>query len=70
MSDWEMTPNQMQWLEDLIEEHRIAASNERLWALGSDDAEIAEMHLTNSIEHAELADEFCKLLDECRHKEN
>lgn len=50
-----MTETQKLWLEELIEEHRVAASNERLWAKGSPDAEIAEMHEQNANEHIEFA---------------
>ena len=50
-----MTENQKLWLEELIEEHRIAASNERLWAKGAPDGETAEMHLANAEEHTGFA---------------
>ena len=50
-----MTETQKIWLEELIEEHRVAASNERLWAKGSPDAETAEMHEQNAEEHIEFA---------------
>ena len=43
-----MTENQKIWLEELIEEHRIAASNERLWAKGAEDSETAAMHEENA----------------------
>jgi hypothetical protein len=51
-----MTENQKLWLEELIEEHRVAASNERLWAKGSTDSEQARMHEENAEEHMEFAD--------------
>jgi hypothetical protein len=51
-----MTENQKLWLEELIEEHRVAASNERLWAKGSKDSEQARMHEENAEEHMEFAD--------------
>jgi hypothetical protein len=51
-----MTENQKIWLEELIEEHRVAASNERLWAKGAPDHETAQMHEENAEEHAEFAD--------------
>ena len=51
-----MTENQKIWLEELIEEHRVAASNERLWAKGAPDAESAQMHEENAEEHSEFAD--------------
>ena len=50
-----MTENQKIWLEELIEEHRVAASNERLWAKGADDTETAQMHEENAEEHIEFA---------------
>ena len=50
-----MTENQKIWLEVLIEEHRVAASNERLWAKGATDAETARMHEENAEEHTEFA---------------
>lgn len=51
-----MTETQKIWLEELIEEHRVAASNERLWAKGAPDAETAEMHEANAEEHMEFVD--------------
>ena len=56
-----MTENQKLWLDELIEEHRVAASNERLWAKGSPDGETAEMHLANAEEHTEFADMLASL---------
>lgn len=50
-----MTENQKFWLEELIEEHRVAASNERLWAKGANDEEQARMHEENAEEHIEFA---------------
>lgn len=50
-----MTENQKIWLEELIEEHRGAASNERLWSKGADDPEQARMHEENAEEHIEFA---------------
>ena len=50
-----MTENQKLWLEELIEEHRVAASNERLWAKGANDSEQAQMHEENAEEHIEFA---------------
>lgn len=50
-----MTENQKIWLEELIEEHRVVASNERLWAKGADDSETAAMHEENAEEHIEFA---------------
>lgn len=58
-----MTENQKLWLKELIEEHRIAASNERLWAKGSPDSETAQMHEENAKEHAEFADMLSTLLE-------
>ena len=50
-----MTENQKCWLEELIEEHRVAASNERLWSKGANDPEQARMHKENAEEHIEFA---------------
>ena len=50
-----MTENQKLWLEELIEEHRVTASNERLWSKGADDEEQAQMHEENAEEHIEFA---------------
>ena len=58
-----MTENQKIWLEELIEEHRIAASNERLWSKGAPDAETAQMHEENATEHIEFADMLATLLE-------
>ena len=52
-----MTETQKLWLEELIEEHRIAASNERLWAKGADDTETAQMHEENA-EHCVMMAEM------------
>ena len=57
-----MTENQKIWLEELIEEHRITASNERLWAKGAPDGETATMHEANAEEHIEFADMLETLL--------
>lgn len=38
------------------EEHRIAASNERLWAKGAPNRETAEMHEDNAMFNMQLAD--------------
>ena len=51
-----MTETQKLWLEELIDEHRVAASNERLWSKGANDVEQARMHEENAEEHAEFAD--------------
>lgn len=50
-----MTENQILWLDELIEEHKVAASNERLWAKGANDSEQARMHEENAEEHIEFA---------------
>lgn len=54
-----MTENMKIWLKSLYleaaEEHRGAASNEHLWALGS-DGEASMLHTQNSIEHIKFAD--------------
>lgn len=57
-----MTENQKLWLEELIDEHRVAASNERLWSKGAHDAEQTRMHEENAEEHAEFADMLESLL--------
>lgn len=54
--DTEMLLNQMKLdFNSLIEEHEIAASNERLWAKGSSYPHIAEMHEENAAGHLLLA---------------
>jgi hypothetical protein len=58
-----MTENQKRWLEELIEEHHVAVSNERLWAKGAPDQETAQMHEENAEEHAEFADMLTTLLE-------
>ena len=49
-----------EWLKllylDAVEDHLVAASNERLWSLGSDTDEQAIMHMENAKEHWEFAD--------------
>ena len=54
-----MTENMKLWLKHLYleaaEEHRGAASNEHLWALGS-DGEAAMLHAQNSVEHVKFAE--------------
>lgn len=42
--------------EEQAEEHRVAASNERLWAKGAPDQETAEMHEDNAMVNMQLAD--------------
>lgn len=59
-----MTENQKLWLKEIIEEHRVAASNERLWSFGSSDVEQVNMHLENAEEHAEFAGILEELLEE------
>ena len=56
-----MTENQKIWLEELIEEHRVATSNERLWAKGAPDDETARMHEENAEEHTEFANMLATL---------
>lgn len=58
-----MTENQKIWLEELIEEHRVAASNERLWAKGAPDSDTAQIHEENMAEHIEFADMLAALLE-------
>lgn len=59
-----MTENQKIWLEELIEEYRVAASNERLWAKGAPDVETARMHEENAEENSEFADMLTTLLED------
>ena len=59
-----MTENQKLWLAEIIEEHRVAASNERLWSFGSNDVEQINMHLENAEEHTEFADMLEEMLKE------
>ena len=50
--DMELTTIQMvQDFSELAEEYDGAASNERLWSLGAEDSETAQMHEEN-MEHA------------------
>jgi hypothetical protein len=58
-----MTENQKLWLEELIDEHRVAASNERLWSKGAADEEQARMHEENAEEHMEFADMLTTLFN-------
>lgn len=54
--DTEMLLNQMKLdFNSLIEEHEIAASNERLWAKGSSDPHTIAMHEENAAGHLLLA---------------
>jgi hypothetical protein len=54
-----MSENMKLWLKHLYlkaaEEHRGAAQNEHLWALGS-EGEAAMLHAQNSVEHVKFAD--------------
>ena len=54
-----MTENMKLWLKHLYleaaEEHRVAAQNENIWALGS-EGEAAILHAQNSVEHVEFAE--------------
>ena len=55
-----MTENMKTWLKELYlnaaEEHRGAASNEHLWALGSDTEEAMMLHEINAVENMDFAD--------------
>ena len=64
-----MTENQKIWLEEIIEEHLVAASNERLWAKGAPDAEAAQMHEENAEEHVEFAETLKSLCNSEMHYE-
>ena len=63
-----LTETQKAWrkmeIEELIEEHRIACSNERLWAKGADTPEQAAMHEANVNEHLSYIAYLNTLLDE------
>jgi hypothetical protein len=63
-----MTENMKLWLKSLyqqeIEEHKVAASNERLWSLGSDTDEQAMMHMENAKEHWEFIDILNQMMEE------
>ena len=54
-----ITENQREWLKGLYrkaaENHLITASNEHLWALGSDSNEMAIIHEKNAEEHRDFA---------------
>ena len=60
-----LTENMKIWLKRLYleaaEEHLVAASNERIWSLGSDTHEAAALHEANVNEHIALA-EILKLM--------
>lgn len=56
----------LQFKQDLInlaEEHAVAASNEHLWALGSDDPESATQHEQQAEEHRDLAEMYRKMAE-------
>jgi hypothetical protein len=63
-----LTETQKAWrkmeIEEIIEEHRIACSNERLWAKGSNTPEQAAMHEANVNEHLSYIAYLNTLLDE------
>ena len=63
-----MTENMKIWLKELyLEEardHRIVASNEHLWALGSDNDETSMLHEMNADEHRA----FAMILEEMANK--
>lgn len=58
-----MTENQKLWLEELIEEYRVAASNESIWALGAVGENTAQMHKDNAEELTTFADLLATLLN-------
>jgi hypothetical protein len=56
--DMELTKIQMtQDFAELVEQYESAASNERLWAKGAEDADTAQMHEENA-EHAAMMAEM------------
>lgn len=63
--DTEMLMNQMEHdFKHLIEEHEIAASNERLWAKGSEDSDTARMHEENAEGHLLLARMYHRMMND------
>ena len=62
------------WFEQLfeneIEEAECAASNEHIWALGSDDQESAEQHETNAEENREYVEYLKDALRQVREMLN
>ena len=66
-----MTETMKLWLKKLYleaaEEHYGAASNEHLWALGSDNTEAAMLHEMNADEHrvfAMMLEDMAKKIEE------
>ena len=55
-----MTENMKIWLKELYlseaDEHFGTASNEHLWALGSDNEEAMMLHEINAAEHRDFAE--------------
>ena len=63
--DMELVKIQMvQDFEELYEEYLEAASNERLWAKGAEDAETAAMHEENAEMHLLLARMYRRMKDD------
>jgi hypothetical protein len=50
--------------EDLAQEHEVAASNEHLWSLGSEDSYTATMHEENAENHRLLARMYRKMKED------
>ena len=50
----------------LADDREIAADNERLLAKGSDNPEVAEMHLENAAECAEIAEVYRRMAKHAR----
>lgn len=60
--DNELTKIQIvQDFEELAEQYDGAASNERLWAKGSSDAETAQMHEENAEHAAKMAEMYRRM---------
>ena len=63
-----MTENMKEWLRNLYldaaEEHRGAAQNENIWALGADNEEMAVMHMNNACENLRFADILTSMANE------
>ncbi len=45
----------------LADEHEVAAKNEHLWALGSNDSDTSAMHEENAEAHRELAELYRRM---------
>lgn len=48
-------------MEELAKQYEVAASNERLWAKGSPDAETAQMHEENAKHASAMAEMYHRM---------